>query len=299
MNFGREEDRYPSRIEDTPRMSERIDPVVYGEGGSGPLEQRELDDYERNGFLFFERLFSEQEVGIFQDELSRLRDSARLEDRPDVILEPQSQSVRSIFDVHNTSPVFHRLARDTRLVNVVTQILNTPVYFHQSRINYKPGFEGKDFYWHSDFETWHTEDGMPRMRAISCSVNLSENNEHNGPLMVVPGSHKYYVACVGRTPENHYHDSLKKQEYGVPDPESLTKLVEAGGIVAPKGPAGSVVFFECNIMHGSNSNITPWSRSNAFFVYNSVENALLDPFCGLKPRPGYIAKREFTAIAPN
>jgi ectoine hydroxylase len=45
-------------------------------------------------------------------------------------------------------------------------------------------------------------------------------------------------------------------------------------------------------MHGSNGNITPYPRSNVFFVYNSIENRLQDPFCGLKPRPEYIATRQ-------
>ncbi len=81
-------------------------------------------------------------------------------------------------------------------------------------------------------------------------------------------------------------------EVGVPDDASLRKLVEAGGIAAPTGPAGSVTFFDCNLMHGSNSNITPLPRSNVFVVYNSVHNRPVQPFCGLAPRPNFIAERE-------
>src|SRR5690606_18676180 len=113
------------------------------------------------------------------------------------------------------------------------QILGGEVYLHQSRANLKPGFKGKEFYWHSDFETWHTEDGMPRMRALSVSIALTENYPFNGPLMLIPGSHKTFVACVGRTPENHYKQSLKRQELGTPDRESLKRLADRGGIVAP------------------------------------------------------------------
>jgi ectoine hydroxylase len=52
-------------------------------------------------------------------------------------------------------------------------------------------------------------------------------------------------------------------------------------------------------MHGSNSNISPYPRSNLFFVYNSVENTLNSPKGGLTPRPEYIATREdFAPIAP-
>ncbi len=43
-----------------------------------------------------------------------------------------------------------------------------------------PGFTGSGFYWHSDFETWHAEDGMPSMRAVSCSIALTENFAYNG-----------------------------------------------------------------------------------------------------------------------
>src|SRR3546814_1749367 len=94
------------------------------------------------------------------------------------------------------------------------QLLGDEVYISQSRLNYKPGFRAKEFYWHSDFETWHVEDGMPRMRALSISVTLTDNLETNGPLMVMPGSHRTFVACVGATPEDHYKSSLKRQDYG-------------------------------------------------------------------------------------
>ena len=128
--------------------------------------------------------------------------------------------------------------------------------------------------------------------ALSCSLLLTKNNACNGPLMLVPGSHRHFIACQGETPEHHYLSSLKKQEYGVPDPISLQLLVEQGGIRAMTAGAGSVVFFDCNAMHGSNGNISPWPRANVFMVYNSVENRLVAPFHGMKPRPEHIAARQ-------
>jgi ectoine hydroxylase len=291
------EDPYPSRIDDMPRLLERADPVVYGQpSAQGALSQEQIEFYEKNGYLFFQDLCSPSEIQTYDNELNRLSKAPDIKDAPQTILEPESREVRSIFDIHRTSELFKQLSRDERIVNIVTQLLGSRVYIHQSRINYKPGFQGKEFYWHSDFETWHQEDGMPRMRAISCSITLTENNAYNGPLMLIPQSHKYFLCCVGETPKDHYKSSLQKQEYGVPDNENLYKLVEMGGIVAPEGPAGSVIFFECNLMHGSNSNISPWPRSNIFFVYNSVENTLVQPYCGLPPRPTYIANRDFIPI---
>ena len=227
-----------------------------------------------------------------------LADPQALEDET-VITEPGGKEVRSIFKIHAQSDVIGRLAADSRLAGVAQFLLGDRVYIHQSRLNYKPGFTGKEFYWHSDFETWHVEDGMPRMRALSMSVLLAENTPNNGPLMLIPGSHKAYLTCIGETPEDHYRQSLKRQEYGVPDEDSLAELAHKHGIVAPTGKPGSVVIFDCNTMHGSNGNITPFPRANAFMVYNAVSNRLTAPFGVDKPRPEFIAARgEPEAITP-
>lgn len=140
---------------------------------------------------------------------------------------------------------------------------------------------------------------MPRMRAVSASIALTENTILNGPLMLIPGSHRHYISCIGETPKGHYLQSLKRQELGVPDQDSLEFLASESEIVAPTGPAGSVLFFECNTMHGSNSNITPLPRSNAFFVYNAMSNRVVEPFSGMAPRPEFIATRErIEALVP-
>lgn len=284
-------DLYPSRVDDRPKLTDRIDPVVHGEP-TGALTPYQRNAYQANGFLAFPGCFPAEGVRKLQQEAERLRSLDELRGREDVITEPGSEEIRSIFRIHETSEVFGRVARDPRIVSKVRELLGGEVYIHQSRINYKPGFTGKEFYWHSDFETWHVEDGMPRMRAVSCSIALTPSSELNGPLMLVPGSHQYFLSCVGETPEDHYKASLKKQEYGVPDPEGLETLIElGGGIETPKGTAGSVTMFECNTMHGSASNITPFPRTNLFIVYNSVDNGLVEPFSGQKPRPGYLGER--------
>ncbi|HEX7029225.1 MAG TPA: ectoine hydroxylase [Gammaproteobacteria bacterium] len=285
-------DRYPSRIGREPRLLERKDPVVWGSATHGPLSAGHLEKYERDGFLTFDNFFSEKELRAYQDELARLGHDRNVKAMDETVTEPDSGEVRSVFDIHHLSAVIGRLCRDERIVSVARQLLGSDVYFHQTRINYKPGFRGTGFYWHSDFETWHVEDGMPNMRAVSCSISLSPNTEYNGPLMVIPGSHRKFLSCGGETPEDNYRHSLQKQEVGVPDDASLGKMFEEGGIVSPTGSTGLVTFFECNMMHGSNSNITPLPRSNVFIVFNSVENTLVEPFCGLKPRPQHIANRK-------
>ncbi len=293
-------DAYESRAYRDAAIILRQDPIIYitDAGSQSPgLSQAELDAYKRDGFIFLKNFFSAKETSALLKEVERLAAAPEIRSREEAIREPGGDEVRSVFMVHKLSGLISRLSRDVRLVSIAKQILGSEVYMHQSRANLKPGFGGKEFYWHSDFETWHVEDGMPSMRAVSCSILLTDNYETNGPLMLIPGSHMHFIACVGETPDDHYKKSLRKQEYGVPDADSLRFLAErGGGIRSMTGPAGSLVFFDCNTMHGSNSNISPYPRNNVFFVYNSVENALANPKFGLKPRPEFIATR--TDLSP-
>ncbi|MDX1635257.1 MAG: ectoine hydroxylase [Marinobacter sp.] len=298
----RSDDLYPTRLERPSQSFERLDPVVHSSGQdrtNGPLSETDLARYERDGFLVFDRFLDSASVRSFLDDLRAYESNDSVLNSEGTITEPGKQEIRSIFGIHEVSDRFDRLTRDPEILAMVRQLLGGDAYIHQSRINYKPGLHGKGFNWHSDFETWHAEDGMPRMRAVSFSITLTDNTPFNGPLMLVPGSHKQFVPCVGRTPEDNYQSSLKKQELGVPGDKALNDLIERHGITAPTGPAGSLIIFECNTLHGSNANMSPWPRSNLFFVYNSVENQLQQPFCGNKPRPDFLGNRTQTeALQP-
>ncbi len=289
-------DPYFSRLGPRWEAAERCDPVVHGDA-PGPLGDSALRAYAREGFHAFEQLISPEEAAELRAEGERLARDAEPGDSR-LIIEPQSRLVRSIFQLHRSNRLVRKLCRDPRIVGPVRQILGSEVYIHQSRINFKPALGGKEFFWHSDFETWHMEDGMPRMRAVSLSLNLTENHEFNGPLMVIGGSHEVYIRCAGETPEDHYKHSLRRQEYGVPGEEALRQLVARGsGIHAPKGKPGSAVLFDCNTMHGSVGNLSPQPRINLFLVFNSVENPLVESFGGQPPRPEFLAEREVVPVS--
>jgi ectoine hydroxylase len=290
-------DRYPTRVADRPALLDRVEPTVWaGTDMRGHLSPDELAAHERDGFVTVSELLTPDEVATYSAELDRLASDPAIREDQRTIVEKTSQQVRSIFEVHRISDAVAALVADERVAGRARQILGSDVYVHQSRINYKPGFGGGGFYWHSDFETWHAEDGMPTPRAVSISIALTENYPHNGCLMIMPGSHRTFVACVGETPADHYKESLREQEIGTPDPESLTTLADRHGIAMLTGPAGSATLFDSNCMHGSGSNITPYSRSNIFVVFNSVDNGLTEPFSAPSPRPSYIAAREITPI---
>ncbi|UZD62612.1 ectoine hydroxylase [Brevibacterium sp. JSBI002] len=287
-------DLYPTRSGETTEVLPRTGPIVFGSPEDGPLEAADLKHFEDTGYLTIDQLITIEELTLFTEELQRLSHDPEVKADERTVVEAESDEVRSIFDIHRTNEIFRKIANDPRLVDRARQILGTDVYIHQSRINYKPGFVGKEFSWHSDFETWHAEDGMPTPRAVSLSLSLTDNYSFNGPLMIMPGSHKRYISCVGGTPEDNYRKSLIMQGAGTPDRQTLSDFADEYGIDVLEGAAGGAIMFDSNCMHASNGNVTPFSRSNIFIVYNSVENTCVEPFAAPKPRPEFVGSTDFT-----
>lgn len=289
-------DLYPSRGA-TEVSIPRQDPVVWGAPGTpGPVSRTGLQAYERDGFLAVDELLTEDEVSVYRQELQRIVTDPAIRADERSVVEPTSNEIRSVFEVHRISGVFGSLVRDERVVGTARQILGSDVYVHQSRINLKPGFGASGFYWHSDFETWHAEDGLPNMRTVSVSIALTENYDTNGGLMIMPGSHRTFLGCAGATPKDNYRKSLQMQDAGTPSDGALTAMASRYGIRLFTGKAGSATWFDCNCMHGSGDNITPFPRSNVFIVFNSVDNQAVEPFAAPVRRPEFIGARDFTPV---
>ena len=126
---------------------------------------------------------------------------------------------------------------------------------------------------------------MPEPRAMNISVFLDEVTAANGPLLFIPGSHKQGVVEAG-------HD-LETTSYPLwtLDRDTVSKLAEKGGCVAPTGPAGSVLLFSSLLVHASPPNISPLGRIIVYLSLCHVDNHIR-----AFNRKEWIAHRDFTPI---
>src|SRR5215510_8290309 len=100
-------------------------------GDAMKLPETQIEQFDRDGYLFFPRLFSADEMRGLTDEVPRLY----AEHRPENVREKGSDAVRTNFAAHMYSAPFARLARHPRMVEPVVQIFGEPVYMHQFKIN--------------------------------------------------------------------------------------------------------------------------------------------------------------------
>ena len=246
------------------------------------LSAEQVRQFEEEGYLFLPSVFSAEEMSVLNGEVSGLF----AQKRDEVIREKGSDAPRSAFYVQTWNEAYGLLARHPRLVEPGAQLLGSDkLYMHQFKINAKSAFDGAVWQWHQDYATWHNDDDMPRPQAMNIALFLAEANEFNGPLMFIPKSHR-----KGRLEAGHDVTTTSYPLWTI-DNQTITRLVEEGGIVAPKGPSGSMLIFHGNLVHASGSNLTPWSRWIVYLSLNRCDNAIRR-----FKRPTWIANRDFTPI---
>ncbi len=245
------------------------------------LDTAQLERFEREGYLFFPELFTREEVAVLNAEVPQLY----AQQRPENVREKGSDAVRTNFAAHLYSYPFAKLARHPRMVEPVMQILGEALYMHQFKVNGKMAFDGDVWQWHQDYGTWKNDDLMPEARAMNVAIFLDDVNEFNGPLMFIPGSHKLGVL------DAEHDTATTSYPLWTIDKDTIAKLVGRGGIVAPKGAAGSMILFHSCLVHASTSNLSPWNRVAVYLSLCAVSNHIRR-----FKRPEYIAHRDFTPL---
>jgi ectoine hydroxylase len=260
---------YPTRVEKEDFIIRRYDHVV--RGNEIAKEHSWLKDYEKDGFAICRNFFNNAEMfDALEASKQIIQDNFFFK-----VNEPSLNQVRSALNVHH-HPKLGSLLSNKRIKAISRYIVGPKPYIHQSRINYKSGKEATGWHWHSDYETWSYQDGMPNMSCFSFMIPLTANNVGNGCLKVIPRSHKLFISVKKSSSESSAYDNFTDQKEGVPSGESIetiksllgvrTKLIECS--------PSDLVIFDCNLLHASDANTTGKPRTNLFFVVNDKSNFL-------------------------
>jgi ectoine hydroxylase len=260
------------------------------------LTAAQLEQFDRDGYLFFPSLFSAEETRTLTDAVPELY--SRREDYN--VREKGKDAVRTNFAAHLYSEPFAKLARHPRMVEPVQELLGEALYMHQFKINGKMAFEGDVWQWHQDYGTWLNDDQMPTERAMNVAIFLDDVSEYNGPLMFIRGSHKRGVIDAKHdltttsyplwTVDNALIAQLVERAGGSGSFDANGRHID-GGIVSPKGPAGSMILFHSCLVHASGANLSPHNRVSVYLSLCAVSNHIRR-----HKRPEYIAHRDFTPI---
>lgn len=252
------------------------------------LTADQIQTYRRDGFVVMNDLFSAEEIAILRAELGRVG-----EVETDHLVRERSGGVaKTIYRVHEddgptASPAFRAAARSPRLLGTARQLLDDDdLYIHHTKCNLKTAIDGSIWQWHQDYGTWR-RDGIRSPDLTTALLMLDEPTEANGCLYFIPGSHR--LGSVGA----EFDESTGYRFYTVPKDELIGIMERSPDPVPIVGRPGTVVFFHCNLLHGSGHNMTRHDRWQIYFVYNPVANR---PAVVPDPRPDYVRSTNFTPL---
>jgi ectoine hydroxylase-related dioxygenase (phytanoyl-CoA dioxygenase family) len=259
------------------------------------LTPDQIEQYTEQGFLLIPDLIHE-EVGAIRENIER----STMDATSRRTLEKDGRTLRGLQGTHFTNEFFARLVRHPKILTPAQRLLNSDVYVYQFKINMKRAFEGDMWRWHQDFSYWHHEDGMPAPQALTTVIFIDRANEINGPLLLIPGSHRSGLIPVERSgpaasdTQRGASKFTASVDYIVPN-QVVAKLAHKYGITAAMGGPGTVLFFDPNVVHGSPQNMSPFDRTMLFTTYNSVDNRLREV---KNPRSDFLVTRNGDPISP-
>jgi len=262
------------------------------------LDDLQLSAYRDNGLVTVPNVFSRAEVECLRAALPRA-----LEDpSPGRVMESHGKSVRGLHGQHETIESFGNLVRHPRLIGPARQLLQEEVFVYQFKINVKAAFTGELWPWHQDFVFWQREDGMEEACLVNALVVIDDNTEFNGPLWFMEGSHREGVidqfaegpSEAARAPgQAEWVEGFSANlKYSLSD-ACITQLGRRYPLRSAQAPAGAVILFHPNLVHGSTGNMTPFDRCIILVTYGSVA-ARFRPMPS--HRPGFLVNRDRTPL---
>jgi phytanoyl-CoA hydroxylase len=169
------------------------------------------------------------------------------------------KTIRRLRGAYQRHPCFQQWAQDTNLVARLTQLFGDQICLslaHHNCIMTKHPQFGTATGWHRDIRYW----SFTRPDLISVWLALSEENEANGGLKIIPGSHRMNIAPAQL-------DALDFLRTDVPENQPL--VAQGMPLVLHQG---DVVFFHSGLFHAAGRNLSSQMKSSVVFVYHGKTN---------------------------
>ena len=210
---------------------------------AGELSQSEIKQYARDGFIVIPDLLSDSEVERF------------------VMYEAtQSKDWRGHLDNHKRDEQWRAVATHQNIVGIARQILlDQPMIVQTMYLEKYPAEEARGTALHQDAHYLPTEPNT----LMACWLAMSDTDEENGGLCVLPGSHLKGLFSSHKATSSKDHqvwesEHLMRDRDGKEWKQVFYSFeidgVQRSDMVFLTVPKGSGVFFSGMTIHGSYAN---------------------------------------------
>ena len=247
------------------------------------LNKKELNFYKKNGYLVKEKLISNKEINKINILIGKIikkeeKKKTKIKNlggsyNNNFVYNSNSSSKREILRLNNPTyynKLFFDLSRNKKIINIAKKLLGGSVRFHHCKLNFKlPSKKGGEVSWHQDWAFYpHTNDDL-----ITVGVYLEDCFEENGPLQVIPKSHKQKI---------FNHHNRNKEFVG-----KICEKINSKNKKSLTGKAGTVTFHHVRTVHGSGLNLKNSKRPLILFGYTNTDAWPLTVDASINPNDNF------------
>jgi len=225
------------------------------------LTEAQKQEYDRVGAIVVPDVLSAAEIAELRSVTEGFVERARQVTTHDAIYDledthtPAMPRVRRIKAPHLHHEAYGRLVRHAGIVAVLQALWGPDIRFDTAKLNLKSAGFGAAVEWHQDWAFYpHTNDDL-----AAVGVMMDDMALENGPLLIVPGSHKGPVY-------DHHADG---RFCGAMDP--ATREVDYATAVPLTGRAGSITVHHVRAVHGSAPNLSNRDRRLLLFQFRAAD----------------------------
>jgi len=227
------------------------------------LTQAQKDEYDSVGAIVVPDVLSPAEVAELRTVTDGFVERARAVTAHDAIYDledshsPAQPRVRRIKAPHLHHAAYAALVRHPKIVAVLQDLWGPDIRFDTAKLNLKSAGFGAAVEWHQDWAFYpHTNDDL-----AAVGVMMDDMELENGPLMILPGTHK--------DPVVHDHHGEDGRFCGAMDPGK--KEVDYAAAVPLTGRAGSITVHHVRAVHGSAPNTSNRDRRLLLFQFRAAD----------------------------
>jgi phytanoyl-CoA hydroxylase len=174
---------------------------------------------------------------------------------------PETPGLRRVQSPEEVSDIYAGVMREAATVDMVADLIGPNLRFHHGKVNSKLPGTATQVKFHQDFPF----QPMSNDDIITCLLFLDDVTLKNGPLEVVPGSHRGPLY-------SHWHAG--RFTGAVADDVTAEVAQKA---VPCTGKAGSVCLMHSSLLHGSAPNLSDGPRTLYITTYYAEDAVELSP----------------------
>jgi ectoine hydroxylase-related dioxygenase (phytanoyl-CoA dioxygenase family) len=227
------------------------------------LSQADRESYFEKGYLLVESAIEKEWLDNLRGAVDALVERSREVEASGSVfdLEPNHSAeeprLRRVSSPCDEDPLFWEFLIQSRVGDVLEDVLGPDVKFFQAKLNFKWAKGGAEVKWHQDAPFFpHTNSAV-----LTCGLYLYDCAPDQGPLGVLPGSHKGPIY-------DHYRADGSWS--GDIQPADLPSIDESK-VEYLHGPAGSLTLHNYRAVHGSKPNETARGRPLLLNVVSAAD----------------------------